>query len=215
MSEDELRDMEDDMAPAPKKGKLPLIIIGVVIAAVVGGGGYFLGTMSSGDEEKNKPVQTDGQNKNGQADAKKADSNTGGDTDATNNDNTGDDGTDTPAGDTKTPKTTKGSRGVLALDTFTVNLNDPFGRRYVECTLNLVVNDKTLVSKIRENELLLPKIRHEIFMTISGKSFNELKSTSGKVTLFEEIMMRVNEILKQEMDVEPIVEVLQTKFLMQ
>lgn len=213
MVDDELRDMEDDMAPPPKKGKLPMIIIGVVIAAVVGGGGYFLGTMKSGGDEKDKTVQTDNKNQAKPADTKTPDQNTGDGDTASNNEDNAEDGKDSPK-DGKKPKP-KGSRGVLRLDTFTVNLNDPFGRRYVECTLNLVISDKALVPKIKENELLLPKIRHEIFMTISAKSYNELKSTSGKVTLFEEIMMRVNEILKQEMDVEPVVEVLQTKFLMQ
>jgi flagellar basal body-associated protein FliL len=52
-------------------------------------------------------------------------------------------------------------------------------------------------------------------MTISAKSYNELKSTAGKIALFEEIQMRVNEILKQYMGIEPVVEVLQTKFLIQ
>ncbi|UCH94567.1 MAG: flagellar basal body-associated FliL family protein, partial [Candidatus Aminicenantes bacterium] len=105
--------------------------------------------------------------------------------------------------------------GFLPLETFTVNLDDPFGRRYVECVLNLVLNDKSLVPGIKENELIIAKIRHDIFMTISAKSYKELKGTAGKITLFEEIQMRVNEILKELMGVEPVVEVLQTKFLMQ
>ena len=78
-----------------------------------------------------------------------------------------------------------------------------------------MLNDRTLVPRIRANALVMAKIRHEIFMTISAKSYGDLKSTAGKITLFEEIQMRVNEILKEQIGVEPVLEVLQTKFLMQ
>ncbi|MCP4152371.1 MAG: flagellar basal body-associated FliL family protein, partial [bacterium] len=109
----------------------------------------------------------------------------------------------------------KSKSGILALDPFTVNLNDPFGRRYAEVVMNLEIEDKSYVTKISENELVTPKMRDEIFMIISAKSYSELKSTSGKVTLKEEILMRVNEILNEEFDVEPVTGVYFTKFLIQ
>lgn len=219
MVDDELRDMEDEIAPPPKKGKLPIIIIAAVIVAVVGVGGYFAGKMTSGDDnnkqqqtvEKDNPdkKQTPTEKTTAQTPDNGTKEEPGVDI---NEDNVSNGSSET---NTTTPAHDKGNRGVLALDAFTVNLNDPFGRRYVECILNLVLDDRSLVPKIKENELLMAKIRHEIFMTLSSKSYDELKSMSGKVTLFEEIMMRVNEILKEEMGVEPVVEVLQTKFLMQ
>ncbi|MDQ1354591.1 MAG: flagellar protein FliL, partial [Acidobacteriota bacterium] len=105
--------------------------------------------------------------------------------------------------------------GIILLDPFTVNLNDPFARRYAEVSVNLVIDEKKLVTQITNNELLIPRIRDEIFMVISSRSFADLKSTSGKVTLKEEIMIRVNEILKQEFKKEPVIQVLFTKFLIQ
>ena len=105
--------------------------------------------------------------------------------------------------------------GIIFLEPFTVNLNDPFGRRYAEVAVNLVIDDKIMVNKITENELMIPRVRDEIFMIISGKSYADLKSTSGKVTLKEEIMIRVNEILKDEFKREPVIQVLFTRFLIQ
>jgi flagellar FliL protein len=209
MGDDELTGAEE-LGESSKGGGLKNIIIIAVIALVMGVGGFFAGKMLSGggDEPQKMEQQTNG--KNGQATQGENTAQNNGDQTAANT------GTETGAentGDTSTSG--KKSQGILVLDTFTVNLNDPFGRRYIEIVLNLIIEPKGLVPKIKENELLMPKIRHEVFMTVQGKSYNELKSTSGKITLFEEIQMRVNEILKEYLDVEPVVEVLQTKFLIQ
>lgn len=185
---------------------LKTIIIGAVVILAVGAAAFFAGRMMSGGGETPVIEQPNGQKT------------TGGNNTANNNGNKpANANRDNAGGDTRIdPKVTaKNQQGVLALDTFTVNLNDPFGRRYIEVILNLIIEKKDLVPKIKENELLMPKIRHEVFMTISAKSYTDLKSTSGKVTLFEEIQMRVNEILKEHMGIEPVVEVIQTKFLIQ
>jgi flagellar protein FliL len=195
----------DEGGGAQRKGNLTTIIIIAVIAIVMGVGGFFAGKILSGGEQTETPVQN-GEIKAGEKAGEKS-----GDTSVNKNGGaTGENSAkanETPESNTK--------QGFLSLETFTVNLNDPFGRRYVECDLNLVLNDRGLVPRIKENELVMAKIRHEIFMTISAKSYSDLKSTAGKITLFEEIQMRVNEILKEQMSVEPVIEVLQTKFLMQ
>lgn len=209
MVEDELAGAGEDMG-APK-GNMKTIIIIAVIAVVMAAIGFLAGKMfSGGGDNGDKPPleqKTDAQ-------TQQADTKTGQGAQKSTNGGSNDTA-DASGGEGDDAVTKKDERGVLALDTFTVNLNDPFGRRYIEVIFNLVVDKKSLVPKIKENELVMPKIRHEIFMTVSSKSYAELKSTSGKVTLAEEIMMRVNEILKEEMGVEPIIEVLNTKFLIQ
>ena len=199
----------DEGGMSPKKGGLKTIIIIAVIAVVMGVGGFFAGKiLSGGGEQKDNTVQSGEVKPGGDQTGQKPGGDTAGE-------NKGGDTTTPVEGKNGETQPEKGKSGFLALDTFTVNLNDPFGRRYVECDLNLVLDDRGLVPKIKENELVMAKMRHEIFMTISAKSYTDLKSTAGKITLFEEIQMRVNEILKEEMGVEPVVEVLQTKFLMQ
>ncbi|NIM16843.1 MAG: hypothetical protein GTO45_33070 [Candidatus Aminicenantes bacterium] len=199
----------EEAAPR-KKANMTTIIFVVVVAVVMGAAGFFAGRLSwggsGGDVGKEvSPVKVE-------SGPGESDRQTSGET-----------GTPTAPGsetgskddETLAAPRTGSTRGLLKLDTFTVNLDDPFGRRYIEVELNLVMEKKELIPQINENELVMPKIRHEIFMTISAKSYKDLKGTAGKIALFEEIQMRVNEILKQEIGIEPVVEVLQTKFLIQ
>jgi flagellar basal body-associated protein FliL len=198
MFDADFNEPEEDGSP-PKKGNLSTIIIIAVIAIVMGVGGFFAGKILSGGDQINNTAQT--------GDAKAGAEIPGSYTGYVTSGKTG--------GETGERPEEKRKQGLLSLETFTVNLNDPFGKRYAECDLNLVLDDRGLVPKIKENVLVMAKIRHEIFMTISAKSYSDLKSTAGKITLFEEIQMRVNEILKEQIGVEPVLEVLQTKFLMQ
>jgi flagellar basal body-associated protein FliL len=201
MVDADFKEPDEGAAPSAKGGLVKILIYTLVVIAIWGGG-FFAGKMLSGGRTSKDHTAREGEVKfdpveSGTKTGSAVDSRTTTETDH----------------DAKTAVIR--SQGFLPLESFTVNLNDPFGRRYLECVLNLVLNDKTLVPQIKENELVMAKIRHEIFMTISAKSYNQLKSTAGKITLFEEVQMRVNEILKEQMGVEPVMEVLQTKFLMQ
>jgi flagellar FliL protein len=188
-----------------KKGGLPPIVIVIIIAVVMGVGGFFAGKILSGGDDKKPPVKQTDTQKTTRAQEDPQGTKT-------------EEGSTTEEGEKTGGEGEKGSgkkKGLIVLDAFTVNLNDPFGRRYAEVVVNLVINDKEFVPKITENELVMPRLRDEIFMIISGKSYQELRSTSGKVTLKEEVQMRVNEIMREEFDREPVSGVLFTKFLIQ
>lgn len=183
-----------------KKSGFPFILVIIIIAVVMGAGGFFAGKIFSGRGDilstpasRIQTTPTPGQKKSPQTQRTPS-------------------GQIQPGGEDDDAKI---KPGIIMLDAFTVNLNDPFGRRYAEVAVNLVVDDKLMVNRITGNELMIPQIRDEIFMIISGKSYADLKSTSGKVTLKEEIMIRVNEILKEEFRREPVIQVLFTKFLIQ
>lgn len=184
------------------KSNFPFVLVFAIIAVIMGIGGFFVGRTFTGwnGNISNKNIsktQTSTTSQQKKADQKKI---------------------NTPVTVGKTgveEDNAKLKPGIIFLEPFTVNLNDPFGRRYAEVAVNLVLDDKIMVNKITENELMIPRIRDEVFMIISGKSYADLKSTSGKVTLKEEIMIRVNEILKDEFKKEPVIQVLFTRFLIQ
>ncbi len=201
MADDVNEVSEGEVSPAKKKGGFPLILI-IIIAVVMGAGGFFAGKMLSGGGKKTEPEKKVEK----KAEEKKAEE--------TKTEDGGTAEKNAEEGD-KGGKVDADKPGLLALDPFTVNLKDPFGRRYAEVVLSLEVSKKTYVLKIKNDELLMPKIRDEIFMIISSKSYNELNSTSGKISLKEEIMMRVNEIMNERLGIEPITNVYFTKFLIQ
>jgi len=201
MVDDDLgSEFEDAVGGGGKKG-LPVVVIIIIVAVIMGAGGFVVGKIFSGGEKEQAPVekkeaqqQQDRQQKNTEAQDREAMRN-----------------------EDVEPRdfTSKSISGIMELNPFTVNLNDPFGRRYVEVVINLEINNKAYIPKITENELMIPRLRDEIFMVISSKSYGELKSTSGKVALKEEIQMRVNELMRDEFGKEPVNRVYFTKFIIQ
>lgn len=187
-----------------KGGMMTWILLGVV-AVALGGGGYFLGS-------RGKQADPVAQENPAQPGADPAQKDPGGDAAGT-----GEEPVDPTGKNAELAQEDTGTvqAGALLLDEFTVNLSDPFGRRFGNFLINLEVRDKTLIPKIKENELLMAKIRDEIFMIISSKSYNELNNVSGKETLKDEITIRVNERIHDAMGAEPIGAVYFVKFLMQ
>jgi flagellar basal body-associated protein FliL len=209
MPMDELNDNLEAEEPKAekKKGKgIPMIAIFGAVAVAAIAIGFFAGKMMAPKAEKQKLPVEEKTEQTKEEDLQKLP-----------------DDSETSGADTKKQvkqDKKKGdeaviSPGMLALETFTINLNDPFGRRYAEIQMNLRLKQKEFLVLITENELIIPQIRDEIFMIISGKSYMDLKSTSGKITLKEEIMMRVNEIVKEELGFEPVNNVFFIKFLVQ
>lgn len=199
MVDEDLREDFDDAGGGGKKG-LPMIVIVIIVAALMGAGGFFVGKILSGGE-KEKPPVTQPENQQPKKQEETAE--------------TKDQAVVDVVDGQEQEFASKSKSGILPLDAFTVNLNDPFGRRYVEVLVNLEIKNKAYIPKITENELMIPRMRDEIFMIISSKSYGELNSTSGKVALKEEIQMRINELMKEEFGQEPVNQVYFTKFIIQ
>lgn len=114
-----------------------------------------------------------------------------------------------------TPEVRK-NYGLLEFEPFTTVLGkDPFGVRYIEAVFQFVISKKELAEEIKNNKRLIARLRSDIFMILGGKSLRDVKGVSGRIALLEEIKMRANEIIKEELDVEPIIEVLHTVWKVQ
>ena len=111
--------------------------------------------------------------------------------------------------------TAEASRGILSLNEFIVNLNDPIGRRYIKVTIKLELSKKEYEDKIRSDELLIPQIRDVIFLIISSKSYDDLRTVSGKLTLKQEIISKVNEVLNKKFGEDVVTNCFFTDFVIQ
>ncbi|MEX2299320.1 MAG: flagellar basal body-associated FliL family protein [Bryobacterales bacterium] len=86
--------------------------------------------------------------------------------------------------------------GVLQLESFLTNINDPSGERYCKLTIKLAITPAGEVGTVEGDPLLLARMRDQVLTLLSGKTFYELSDPKGKETFREEVRTRLGELLK-------------------
>lgn len=86
-------------------------------------------------------------------------------------------------------------RALYPLDTFIVNLADQGGRRYLRVTMNLELKDPGDTDALGKR---IPQIRDAILKLLPTKSMEDIHSVAGKNTLRDEIIIKLNGLLKKE-----------------
>ena len=84
---------------------------------------------------------------------------------------------------------------MFPLDTFIVNLADEERKPYLRVTMQIELKEGEPV-EILENRLV--QVRDIILMILPTKRFQEIRSVDGKTMLRQEIMTRLNGLLKKE-----------------
>ena len=80
------------------------------------------------------------------------------------------------------------------MDTMIVNLADRGGKRYLRTTMQLELDTPDLVEEI---EMRLPQLRDTILMILPAKQYADIGTTEGKIALRDEIIAKMNAILKK------------------
>lgn len=91
----------------------------------------------------------------------------------------------------KVPETALGQ--IFDLETFVVNLNDPGGKRYLKTKIDLEYTSMELAEELKQR---LPQLRDVILLLLSNKSLDEIQGVEGKIALRGELILRINQILK-------------------
>ncbi len=81
---------------------------------------------------------------------------------------------------------------IVTLDPFVVNLADPLGRRFLRMTLDVEVLNRAAIADVQRNN---SRIRDAVILLLAGKSFTDLASMEGKITLKNQIVERLNQIV--------------------
>ena len=84
---------------------------------------------------------------------------------------------------------------MFPLDTFIVNLADEKGKRYLRVTMQIELKEGEPVEILEQR---LVQVRDIILMILPTKRFQEIRSVDGKTSLRQEIMSRLNDLLKKE-----------------
>ncbi len=203
MGEEEKFEVEES---GGKKG-LPMIVVILVVAILAFGGGiavykFFLSPKPQQDAKQGE-TQTKAEEGEKAAEEKKAEEKTSEQAIEDLSKAEGDAGTEIQ------------QAGILPLEPFIVNLNDPIGRRYLKLTLKLELRKKEYEDKIRGDDLLMSKIRDTIFLILSSKTYDELRTVSGKLSLKQEIITKVNSVISSSFDEEPVTGCFFTEFVIQ
>jgi flagellar FliL protein len=85
-----------------------------------------------------------------------------------------------------------GDTELVSLPTFVVNLADPLGRRYLKIAIDVEVVDKEAAEQLNASE---SKVRDAIILLLSSKTFAELSTMEDKISLKQEIVERLNQVL--------------------
>ncbi len=84
---------------------------------------------------------------------------------------------------------------IFPLETFIVNLADDGGKRYLRVTMNLELKVADMEAEFNQR---LPQIRDVILTVLPNKKFEDIRTVDGKLGLRNEIISRLNQILKEE-----------------
>ena len=100
---------------------------------------------------------------------------------------------------------------VVPLDPFVVNLADQDSARYLRIKVSLMVDDKSKIKEVLENQALTLKVRDVILQTLTRKTSHDLADDEGKNKLRAEIQDGIGHYFKEP----KLTDVMFTEFVIQ
>lgn len=83
---------------------------------------------------------------------------------------------------------------IYKMDTLIVNLADQGGKRYLRITMELELSAPEVLEEIQTR---MPQLRDTILMVLPSKQYSDISSTEGKIALRDELIAKMNAILKK------------------
>jgi flagellar FliL protein len=83
---------------------------------------------------------------------------------------------------------------LYSLGTLIVNLADQGGKRYLRVTMELELEIIDMADKLEKRK---PQIRDSVLMILATKSYADINTTEGKITLRDELMAKLNSFFKE------------------
>lgn len=79
-------------------------------------------------------------------------------------------------------------------ETMLVNLADPGGKRYLKLGMKIELNNERVMEELKNRSF---QIKDAMLMVLSSKEFDDIATPSGKQALKQELMARMNKLVKQ------------------
>ena len=87
--------------------------------------------------------------------------------------------------------------GVLEMETFLTNINDPVGARHARLRIKLAIVPEEQVAEIKADLLLMARLRDRILTLLTSKTYGQLNDAKGKEVFRKEILERLNPLLER------------------
>lgn len=94
------------------------------------------------------------------------------------------------------PISTNDPPGIVELEEFMVNINDPSGSRFAKLNMRLTVQPAREASSLTEDELLQARMRDRVLTLLSSKSVADLLGPVGKEGLRHEIKAQLDPLIE-------------------
>ena len=85
--------------------------------------------------------------------------------------------------------------GILELETFLTNLNDPSGKRHARLQIKLGIAPEAIIPEVEADTLLLARLRDRILTLINSKHPADLATPDGKENFRKEILDRLKPLI--------------------
>ena len=86
--------------------------------------------------------------------------------------------------------------GVLEMETFLTNINDPVGALHARLRIKLAIVPEEQVAEIKADLLLMARLRDRILTLLTSKTYRQLNDAKGKELFRKEILERLNPLLE-------------------
>jgi flagellar protein FliL len=187
---------EEEKAEAPAKSSLIPIIGAAVGSAVLAAGGTFFvaksmmsapaasaEAASEGDHSASEAGNSEAEHGEGHEE-KKSEEHGGGAARAEAGHGGGGEHGEAPSGD---------GSGIFELETFIVNINDGERDRFLKLKPELELSDPAVGEELKAR---MPYVKDSVIGLLSSQNFSEIRTLEGKDLLREEMMVRLNALLK-------------------
>ncbi|MBI5893157.1 MAG: flagellar basal body-associated FliL family protein [Deltaproteobacteria bacterium] len=181
MAEDAKKKDEKHEDAPPKKGLNKMIIIGgaVALLLVLGAGAFFFLNKKDKGADKEDVAAADEEPKAKKEKGKEKEKEKG----SSSHGGKGE----------KKEGAKEDTMGFAALEPFIVNLMDNTGTRYLKITIQLEMDKQEAVEEVKART---PQIRDAVLVLLSSKTYADIGTVQGKYQLRDEVIARVNQILK-------------------
>ncbi|MDA1312962.1 MAG: flagellar basal body-associated FliL family protein [Acidobacteria bacterium] len=85
--------------------------------------------------------------------------------------------------------------GVLELETFLTNLNDPSGSRHARLQVKLGIAPETVIPELEADTMLVARLRDQVLTLVNSKTPAELATPDGKEAFRKQIYSRLKPLI--------------------